>query len=164
MDGKDGHGVNDLKKIFFMSLCYACRNNPRIIMVGDPRSQFRFFVPPFSNIEQVGLAFFSNFGQMVFVKYFTMVYRNPSSVQSLYLIYRSCLRGTKHVSQSKCGIFRVFINIFNLLLKFVAFALLCLCCINYSRLSSCFLSVSKQLGNRLGPIIQSSEVLCVLEK
>ena len=43
---------------FFMSLCYACRNHARIIMVGDPRFQFRFFVPPFS---------------MVFVKYFTMV-------------------------------------------------------------------------------------------
>ena len=42
-------------------------------MVGDPRSQFRFLVPPFSNIEQVGLAFFSNFGLMVFVKYVTMV-------------------------------------------------------------------------------------------
>ena len=51
-----------LEKIFFMSLSYACRNHPRIIMVGDPRSQFRFLVPPFSNIEQVGLAFFSNFG------------------------------------------------------------------------------------------------------
>ena len=51
-----------LEKFFFMSLCYAGRNHPRIIMVGDPRSQFRFFVPPFSNIEQVGPAFFSNFG------------------------------------------------------------------------------------------------------
>ena len=45
-DGKDGHGVNDLKK----NLCYACRNT-RNIMVGDPRSQFRFFVPPFNNIK-----------------------------------------------------------------------------------------------------------------
>ena len=41
---------------------YLCRNHPRIVMVGDPRSQFRFLVPPFSNIEHVGLAFFSNFG------------------------------------------------------------------------------------------------------